>query len=109
VTPRTNFAWTDRQFCKRYLAISAACLFAQMLTAGAVFGPVLTQGPVVGSITASEAKVFVRTDQAATVTLRYGTDPLTDTKRARLDSFRLIPGHETAEQELHSFPQKVFS
>ena len=50
-----------------------------MVTAGTVFGPVLTQGPVVGGVTASEAKVFVRTDQTAIVTLRYGSDPNLDT------------------------------
>ena len=50
-----------------------------MLTAGATFGQVLTQGPVVAGVTASEAKVFVRTDQPASVTLRYGRDPNLDT------------------------------
>src|SRR5262245_12660405 len=54
-------------------------VLAQMLTDGAVLGPMLTQEPVVGGVTASEAKVFVRTDQAATVTLRYGSDPNLDT------------------------------
>ena len=38
-------------------------------------GQVLTHGPVVGGVTPSEANVFIRTDTAATVTLRYGTDP----------------------------------
>jgi alkaline phosphatase D len=50
-----------------------------MLTVGASFGPILMQGPVVRGVTASEAKVFVRTDQAASVTLRYGSDPNLDT------------------------------
>ena len=54
-------------------------VLAQMVTAGTVFGPVLAQGPVVGGVTASEAKVFVRTDQTASVTLRYGSDPNLDT------------------------------
>ena len=53
-------------------------LFAQMLTAGALFGQVMTQGPFIGSATPSEAKVFVRTDQPANVTLRYGSDPNLD-------------------------------
>src|SRR5438093_840241 len=38
-------------------------------------GQVLTHGPVVGGVTASEANVFVRTEQEASVALRYGTDP----------------------------------
>jgi alkaline phosphatase D len=38
-------------------------------------GQVLTHGPVVGGVSASEAKVFVRTSQAASIQLRYGTDP----------------------------------
>ena len=49
-----------------------------MLTAGALFGQVMTQGPFIGSATPSEAKVFVRTDQPANVTLRYGSDPNLD-------------------------------
>ena len=36
----------------------------------------LTHGPVVGGVTDTEAKVFVRTDVAATVVLQYSTDPL---------------------------------
>ena len=36
---------------------------------------ILTRGPVVGGVSESEAKVFVRTDQASSVVLRYGTDP----------------------------------
>ena len=54
-------------------------MLAQVLTVGTVFGPVLAQGPVVGGVTASEAKVFVRTDQTAIVTLRYGSDRNLDT------------------------------
>jgi hypothetical protein len=50
-----------------------------MVTAGTIFGPELTQEPVVGGVTASEAKVFVRTDQAANITLRYGSDSNLDT------------------------------
>ena len=38
-------------------------------------GRVLTHGPVVGGVTDINAKVFVRTDQAATVQVRYSTDP----------------------------------
>ena len=45
------------------------------MTAALAFGQVLTHGPVVGGVTSSNANVFVRTDQAASVVLRYGTDP----------------------------------
>ena len=48
---------------------------SQIITTGLTSGQVLTHGPVVGGVTASEAKVFVRTDRAANVMLRYGTDP----------------------------------
>ncbi len=47
----------------------------QLLFAAALSAQILTQGPVVGGVAATEAKVFVRTDQAATVALRYGTNP----------------------------------
>ena len=46
----------------------------QFIVAGFTEAQVLTHGPVVGAVTASEAKVFVRTDSAANVALRYGTD-----------------------------------
>ena len=39
----------------------------------------LTHGPVVGGVTASHANVFVRADQEAQVSIRYGTDPNLDT------------------------------
>src|SRR5215469_214857 len=51
------------------------CVVAQVITAGFALGQVLTHGPVVGGVTASGANVFVRTDQAATVEVHYGTDP----------------------------------
>ena len=35
----------------------------------------LTHGPVVGGVTSSSANIFIRTDLAANVVLRYGTDP----------------------------------
>jgi len=37
--------------------------------------PILTHGPVVGAVTASSAKVWARTSAAASVTIRYCTDP----------------------------------
>ncbi|MEO7166669.1 MAG: alkaline phosphatase D family protein [Spartobacteria bacterium] len=39
------------------------------------FSQALTHGPVVGGVTAASANVFVRTDRATNVALRYGTDP----------------------------------
>ena len=48
---------------------------AQVITAGLALGQVLTHGPVVGGVTASDANVFVRTDDVATVEVHYGTDP----------------------------------
>ena len=50
-------------------------VIAQVVLAGSTFGQVLTHGPVVGGVTGSDANVFVRTDQAATVEVHYGTDP----------------------------------
>ncbi len=35
----------------------------------------LTHGPVVGAVTDSSARVFVRTNRSARVSVRYGTDP----------------------------------
>ena len=48
---------------------------AQVVAAGFAMGQVLSHGPVVGGVTASQANVFVRTDQATSVALDYGTDP----------------------------------
>lgn len=50
-------------------------VIAQVVLGGFTFGQVLTHGPLVGGVTDSTANVFVRTDQAATVEVHYGTDP----------------------------------
>ncbi len=53
----------------------AAVLLLLLLSAAFASAQVLTHGPVVGGVTFSQAKVFIRTDLAASVVLRYGTDP----------------------------------
>ncbi len=53
----------------------AVWILTQITSIGLASGQVLTHGPVLGGVTASSANVFVRTDQAARVALRYGTDP----------------------------------
>jgi alkaline phosphatase D len=50
-------------------------VFTTILLCGLVSAQVLTHGPVVGGVTSSEARVFVRTNEAANVALCYGTDP----------------------------------
>lgn len=58
--------------------VSAALLpivVSLLIPACSAIAAVLTHGPVVGSVTGSDAKVFVRTDQAALVRIQYGTDP----------------------------------
>jgi len=61
-------------------AIACATLaIAQVMTASLALGLGLTHGPVVGGVTASNAKVFVRTQQAARVSLRYSASPSFDT------------------------------
>jgi phosphodiesterase/alkaline phosphatase D-like protein len=57
------------------LRIVTICGATVNLLTAALPAQVLTHGPVVGGVTSTEAKVFVRTDTAATVALRYGTDP----------------------------------
>jgi len=59
------------------LPLKTLTLFSavQLLLTEVVPGQILTHGPVVGGVTAAEAKVFVRTDQAANVALEYGTRP----------------------------------
>ena len=47
----------------------------QLLIARVAFGQVMTHGPVIGGVTDTEAKIFVRTDQSATVVIQYSTDP----------------------------------
>ena len=57
----------------------AALTVAYILMVNLAWAQVLTHGPVVGGVTATDAKVFVRTDQSASVALRYGTDPNLET------------------------------
>jgi phosphodiesterase/alkaline phosphatase D-like protein len=58
----------------RSLASILPCL-CQLALANVLAAQVLTHGPVVGGVTDTGAKVFARTDVAATVAIRYGTDP----------------------------------
>ena len=44
-------------------------------TAHSTQGQILTHGPVVGGVTDTGVNVFVRTSQAADITLEYGTNP----------------------------------
>jgi phosphodiesterase/alkaline phosphatase D-like protein len=55
------------------------CVFGNVIAVGPVLTQTLTQGPVVGGVTSSKANIFLRTDQAASVALCYGTDPNLDT------------------------------
>ncbi len=57
------------------LRILSLCGASQLLLATTLPAQIMTHGPVVGGVTATEAKVFVRTDQVANVALRYSTDP----------------------------------
>lgn len=57
---------------RRVLALATASHLALTVM---LHGQILTHGPVVGGVTDSEAKVFVRTDQAATVAIQYSIDP----------------------------------
>ncbi len=50
-------------------------ILIQAITDDFASGQVLTHGPVVGGVTDSEAKVFVRTNEASTVAVWYGTVP----------------------------------
>ena len=68
-------------FTKIRLPRATIWILVQIMTAGLAFSQVLTHGPVVGGVTSSSANVFVRTDQAASVVLRYGTDPNLQTYR----------------------------
>jgi alkaline phosphatase D len=66
------------RYCRCSMKISFAAfalpVVVQIMTAGLALGQVMTHGPVVGGVTASKANVFVRTDQATSVLLRYGTN-----------------------------------
>jgi len=61
------------------------------MMAGTALSQVLTHGPVVGGVTASTANVFVRTDQPASVGLRYGTD-------ANLGTFLIAQTFQTSSE-----------
>ena len=56
-------------------SLPTLAVLSQCLAVGFASAQFLTHGPVVGGVISSEAKVFVRTNQAASVVLRYGTDP----------------------------------
>src|SRR5438105_9097348 len=60
---------------KKEFRLIVGCALVQVITTSLALGQVLTHGPVVGGVTASAARVFVRSDQAASVLVRYGTDP----------------------------------
>src|SRR5438105_1452235 len=62
---------------KKEFRLIVGCALVQVITTSLALGQVLTHGPVVGGVTASAARVFVRSDQAASVLVRYGTDPTT--------------------------------
>lgn len=55
--------------------LTAGWVLVQILASGFASAQVLTHGPVVGGVTDTAAQIFVRSDQAASVVLRYGTDP----------------------------------
>lgn len=63
-------------FCALTLALVGGCSASvgSTPTAGAPRAQ-LTHGPVVGAVTATSARVFVQTDAAASVKLRYNTTP----------------------------------
>ena len=63
----------------KLLSKTLASWLAIQIAAGFALAQVLTHGPVVGGVTASDAKVFIRTNTTASVTLRYGTDPALQT------------------------------
>ena len=56
------------------LALLVLLIAAEFVVSRRASCQLMTRGPVVGGVTESEAKVFVRTDQASSVALRYGTD-----------------------------------
>jgi alkaline phosphatase D len=56
-------------------ALAATFLLMFSMLSPPAHALVLTHGPVVGGVTDVAARVFVRTDSASTVAVRYGTDP----------------------------------
>ena len=52
--------------------ITLICLAFQLATLTAIQAQIVTHGPVVGGVTESTAQVLLRTDQAASVALRWG-------------------------------------
>ena len=60
---------------RRSFVVFSLSTIVLLVTAGLALGQVLTHGPVVGGVSAAKAQIFVRTDQAAGVLLRYGTNP----------------------------------
>ena len=75
-TPRQNSPGCLK---RARLVICIAGALAQIVQPRLSPAQVLTHGPVVGGVTSSGAQVFVRSNQAASVALRYGTDPNLET------------------------------
>jgi len=81
-----------KHFWVKFPGIVIVLVLAKFIAGGTAFGQVLTHGPVVGGVTASDANVFVRTDQAASIMLRYGTDP-------NLDTYQVSETYETSSED----------
>jgi alkaline phosphatase D len=64
------------------------CVVANVIAVGSALTQTLTHGPVIGGVTSSKANVFLRTDEAASVALCYGTVP-------NLDSCQMSEIYET--------------
>jgi alkaline phosphatase D len=91
------------------IAFFSILILASMRTAAVSADPVLSVGPVVGGVTASGANVFVRTDQAASVAVRYTTRPdfnnyktsATFTTDATSDFTKIIPLSDLAPEKIY--------
>ena len=113
--------WAQRRHAAHTLRkLEQICLFSllvltEALTASVNADPALALGPVVGGVTASEAKIFVRTDQAASVAVRYATRPdlrnyktsETFTTDATSDFTKVIPLTDLATEKTYYLDVQV--
>jgi alkaline phosphatase D len=91
------------------ILVFSVLVLTATLTAAVAADPVLALGPVVGGVTASGANVFVRTDQAASVAVRYTTRPdfnnyktsASFTTDATSDFTKIIPLTDLAPEKIY--------
>src|SRR4051812_37501264 len=112
---RAGWRYGARQGKVGQIFIFCVLVLIETLTTAVGADPILALGPVVGGVTASGANVFVRTDQAASVAVRYTTRPdfnnyktsVTFTTDETSDFTKIIPLTDLAPDKIYYLDVEV--